>query len=394
MNTTLEHPVAAKPAAPFARTPERCLLVGPDAAWCERTLAVLTQRAAALPQPSFLAWRLAHSLIRVVSLPEVNAELTQALNDPQDATTQRNATRVWAAASAEDWYDHTCDCTALQNPSARGLNVTLLPADNSAAAAEALEGFVRAVDAPDALPRLSWLMSDRPMSVPSEWLCLAPMAELSEAQNANMASEGQACYQAWAEAVLATSDPDELQALWGPYPDDETPDAEDDGEADNVVDMQAEREQRASLAPRPGWVEASGRLAASSSTTTTAGDFDALLAPVYDWELTATVSRGATALKAFCYLPEEKEGSLPRVAFVATWNDRRKMKVRPEDLCLVLTLSKRKPVLLKGEPDPSDPLQVRFQWPSNRWPKDVPSRPQAIKRWLQDHLPKARVSLQ
>jgi hypothetical protein len=389
MNTTLENPVAG---AHFARTPERCLLVGPDAAWCERTLAILIQRAGALPQPSFLAWRLAHGLIRVVPLSAVNAELTQALSDTQDSTTQRNATRVWATTTAEDWYAQTRDCTELQKSSARGLNVTLLPLDDSGAAVHALEGFVRAVDAPDALPRLSWLMSDRPMPVPSEWLCLAPLAELSEAQNAAMASEGQACYKAWAEEVLAFSDPDEMQALWGPYPDDETP--EDDREADNVVDMQAEREQRASLASLPRWGEASGRMAASSGAATASSELDALLEPAFSCPLESTVSRGATGLKAFCYPPEEKEGSLPRVALVASWNDSRKMVGRPEDLCLVLTLSKRKPVLLRGEPDPSDPLQVRFQWPSERWPEDIPRHPQAIKRWLADHLPKARVSLQ
>lgn len=397
MNTELEHPVAAS-AAPVARTPERCLLVGPDAAWCERTLAMLNQRAAALPEPSFLAWRLAHGLIRVVPLSAANAELSAALSDPEDPTTQRNATRVWAAATAEDWRAQTRDCQALQKPSARGLNVVLLSADDSAAA-ESLEGFVQAGDAPDALPRLTWLMNDRPMPVPIQWLCLATISELSEAQNAVMANEGQRCYEAWANDVLASSDPDELRALWGPYPDDEAQGGEGDSDTDNVVDLNAEREQRANLAPPPRFMETSGRFStsgrlAAAGAAAAGSQIGALSPAVYEWELTPTVSKGAAALKAFCLLPEGPESSLPRVVLVASWNDRRKMPDRPQDLCLVLTLPKRKPVLIKGEPDPNDPMQVRFNWPSSRWPEDMPTRPQAIKRWLMDHLPKARVSLQ
>lgn len=389
MNTELQIPTATL-TVPHARTPARWLLVGPHEAWCERALAMLSQRAHSLPEPSFLPWRLAHGLIRVVPLAAVNAELTRALSDPQGVAIKRNATRVWAAVTADDWYESTRECLDLQKPSARGLNVSLLPADDSDEALDALEGFAQAADAPDTLPRLTWLMNDRPMPVPREWLCLAPLSELNETQNAALASEGLRCYEAWAEDVLASSDPDELRALWGPYPDDEVHGDEDDTEIDNVVDLDAKRAQRASLTPPPRWTDASVRMAAASAS---GGVLDM---PVYewDWSKTSAVSRGAIQLKAFCLRPDESVGNLPRVEFVARWNNSRKMLGKPEDLCLVITLSKRKPVLIKGDRDKDDSMQVRFKWPDSRWPQDMPTEPLKTKPWLREQLSKARVSLQ
>lgn len=399
MNTAMEDK-QVQAVFPHARTPERWLLVGPDAAWCERALAMLNQRADSLPEPSFLRWRLAHGLIRVVPLAAVNAELTRVLSDPQGSAIKYNATWVWAAVTADDWYERTRECLDLQKPSARGLNVKLLPSDDSDEALDAMEVFVRDADAPDTLPRLTWLMNDRPMPVPREWLCLAPMSELNEAQNAALASEGLRCYEAWAEDVLASSDPDELRALWGPYPDDEVHGDEDDTEIDNVVDMDAIREQRVKLVPPPLKLDSptnegltpltSFRMAAASES----GGVPDMPVCTWDWSKTSAVSRGAIELQAFCLRPDASVKNLPRVEFVARWDNSKKMLGKAEDLCLVVTLSKRKPVLIKGESDKDDPMQVRFKWPANRWPQDMPTHPLATKTWLREHLSKARVSLQ
>lgn len=384
------------------RVAERWLLVGPDEQWCDRAKRFLEGFSAAAKMPSFLFWRIKFGLLRVASVNQIEGELTRALNDPPSHDAQRSAAKVWAALSENDWYDQTSDCVALQLAGARGFKVQLFSELALGNHGDALYRFAQGACDPDTLPQLTWQMNGHPLPIPRNWLALAPLPELDQAQNELMANEGFKCYEAWADDVLRLPGSEEVLAFWSQISDedefsdkDEPRVGQDDPGIDSVRDMQAERAKRASFVPQSSSnrMLTSGRMAASGATAA-AGGLDALLAPLREWELTPTVSRGATALKAFCFPPEEKEGSLPRVAFVASWNDRRKMVVRPEDLCLVLTLSKRKPVLLKGEPDPNDPMQVRFKWPSSRWPEGMPSSPQAIKRWLRDHFPKARVSLQ
>lgn len=118
--------------------------------------------------------------------------------------------------------------------------------------------------------------------------------------------------------------------------------------------------------------------------------------PVYewDWSKSSTVSLVATELNAYCHRPDAPEEKLTRMEFVARWSESKKMSGKREDLCLVITLSKRKPVLIKGEWDKDDSMQVHLKWPANRWPQDMPTWPQATKIWLREHLDKARVSLQ
>ena len=379
---------------PGQRVAERWLLVGPDETWRDRARKFLVDFSATSQASSFLSWRMKFGLLRVACASDVEEELTQALKEASSPDTQRSAAKVWAALSEKDWYERTSECATLQLAGARGFKVRLFSELARGNPGDALHRFALTACEPDTLPRLTWQMNGHPLPLPRKWLALAPLPELDSGQNELMADEGFKCYATWAEEVLGASDSEEELALWGRYSDDEellvTDEPQDDTEIDNVVDLDAKREQRVSLTPPPRWTEASYRMAAASAS---GGVLDM---PVYewDWSKTSTVSRGATELKAYCHRPDAPEEKLPRVEFVARWSESKKMSGKPEDLCLVITLSKRKPVLIKGERDKDDSMQVHFKWPANRWPQDMPTRPQATKIWLREHLDKARVSLQ
>lgn len=411
MNTELEDKPLGNTVL-LARTPERWLLVGPDEAWCERTREALAVAAQALAAdeadgPSFLAWRLAHGLLRVVAPSELDAALTQALAAPNADGVQRNATRIWAAMSEAEWFTHSDRCAALRLPQAQGLNVSLMKAGASVQAAADLSGFLQAADQPDALSRLTWLLSGRLMPVPRSWLALGPLPERSDEQNAAVAEAGYRCYAAWAQAVLAGSDADELQALWGPFldddADDETEGANESGANNSVIPSNVARLDDFRK-PKPGQPVAwgaddevgylSGRLAASSAPSGSGADSD-LLNPLHNWTFVQpTVARGASQLQAFA-LPSKAQSGLPRIEFVARWTSSLNLPDNPDDVCLVVTLPKRKPVLLKGRPERENGTHsLRFAWPSDRWPSDAPTGPARLVGWLSEWLPQARVSLQ
>lgn len=369
----------------FARTPERWLLTGPSNAWCNSARRVLEEHAQQLPASSFLGWRLHHGLLQVVPASALDAALTLALAPPRTAGVVRNATRIWAALSESDWYAATAGNAALHAPSARGLTVSWLGTRRSTASPEDLLAFLRAADAPDALPRLAWLMNERPQPVPRDWLPLAPLAERSAAQNAAMAEAGYRCYAAWAQAVLGGSDPDELQALWGPYTQRKGSSA-----GAQVIKLDDFREPLPSSVPQDAEPFFVDRLAAESADGA-AIEQD----PTFVWDLVPSISGGANLLQAFV-LPSKDGSGPPRIEFVASW-DRKPVLDRTEDLRLVLTLSKRKPVLLKGRRTlgtPGQALSLRFAWPPERWPDDLPRSPFKVRDWLEAALRKARVSLQ
>lgn len=415
--------------------PERWLLVGPDEAWCERTrealeAAVEERDAEKTDGPSFLAWRLGHGLLQVVCPADLDDALTQALVAPNAEGVHRNATRIWAAMSETDWYTHSDSCAVLQQPSARGLNVSLMNAvpsgtalsDTANKAASNLSGFLHAADQPDALSRLTWLMGGRQMPVPRSWLALAPLPERNVEQNAAMADAGYLCYVAWAQGVLACNDPDELQALWGPFPDGDA-EGETDGANETVANAGDNRNNVTQLDGRrpkpeqpkgPGanddtWHQAS-RLAASSADGASEGD---LLSSesVKNWSFDQpAVARGASQLEVFV-LPRKGPDDLPCVEWVARWtstkhlldddnaarrngDDEASIKRQLYDVCLVVTLPKRKPVLLKGRPECKDGIySLRFAWPSERSPSNVRNKPSSLASWLRELLPQARVSL-
>ena len=390
---------------PHARMPERWLLVGPDEAWCERAREAL---AAAVPKPdaketdvpSFLAWRLEHGLLRVAAPAELNDELTQALAAPIANGVQRNATRIWAAMSEADWFKHSAHCDALKLPSARGLNVVLMKAATSGntsldiAADLSQSGFLQVADQPDAMSRLTWLMGGRPETVPDTWLTLAPLPERSTEQNAAMADDGYHCYAAWAKAMLNDNTPDELKELWGPFPDDDA-----EGETDDVVQLDDYLLPRTSqpqvwVANDDRWHQES-RLAASSADSHSESDLLRISAPLHAWTFDPpAVARGASQLQVFA-LPSKAPGGQPCIEWVARWTSSKHMPDNPDDVCLVVTLPKRKPVLLKGRHErEGDTNSLRFAWPSARFPSDAPNSPARLVGWLSELLPLARVSLQ
>lgn len=377
-------------AVPHARTPERWLIVGPDDTWRKRTYEALSQRASGLPSPSFLSWRLRHGLIRVLSASDLDAALTQALALANAPGVRRNVTRIWAAISEAQWYAATRTCHALRTPNARGLNVSLLSTDTRTAEDD-LRLLMRTAEMPDALPRLTWLMNERPVPMPSSWLALAALPELDEAKNAAMADEGYRCYAAWADDLLASCDVEEMRELWGPYSSDDLDEGEQSGK---VVQLSEYRQPEASAEPHRSSVpyrwEGQGRLAA-------AGVSDRVEL-AFKWTLDAGVSHGASDLQA-TVSPPSGPNDKPSIAFLARWTNKRKLPDSPEEICLVVTLSRRKPVLLKGRPD-ARPVQgsvysVTFDWPHERWPVDLLElKSIQVKHWITEALEKARVSMQ
>lgn len=380
--------------SPRLRVPERWLLIGLDKDWCDTAKERLARIAESFPSASFLSWRLAHGLIRVVAPADLDNELKTALSRSEGVKAMPNATRLWAAMTADEWFEISKSCVALRWPWTRGLDVSLLSADASSEATEDFAEFIEAADQPDVLSRFSWLMSERRLPVPGELLSLGPLPELSDSQNAKLAEEGYRCYSAWAENVMASYEPEKLQARWGPFPEDE----ETDEETEKPVDPPLTSGK--SLLPQrlPG--RSSGRFAANDQTMelaaavagTASGD-----SPAHDWALDPTFSHGAYCLQAWVRSPksrEEKSG----IEFVALWNDGKKTHLQPDDVRLVLTLSRAKPEVLAGRPD-KDPatgslFSMRFEWPYDSWPKglsDVPSL--HLKRRLKEALEKARVSL-
>jgi hypothetical protein len=376
-----------------ARTPERWLIVGPGRAWCKHTQDALSQRASSLPSPSFLDWRLRHGLIRVLDAGDLDAVLTQALTLENEQGARRNVTRIWAAMNEAQWYAATKNCDALRAPEARGLNVSLLGTDAQEADTN-LHGLMRSADAPDALPRLTWLMNERPVPVPRSWLALAPLPELDEAKNTAMADDGYRCYAAWADDLLASHDPEELRELWGPYPDDAVEGESDQGA--HIIQMDEYRKPEGTPDSPQSLVasrrEGQGRLAAADASPSDRTEL------AFEWELPAAVSRGASNMQAFVR-PLSGPYDKPGIAFVALWTNARKLPDNPDEICLVVTLSKRKPVLLKGRPDAratkGSVYSLRFDWPQERWPADLLEEKSIhLKRWLKDALGKARVSMQ
>ena len=383
--TTSENNSSEFNQIPGQRVAERWLLVGPDEPWRDRARKFLVDFSATSQASSFLSWRMKFGLLRVASACDVEEELAQALKEASSPDTQRSAAKVWAALSEKDWYERTSECATLQLAGARGFKVRLFSELARGNPGDALHRFALTACEPDTLPRLTWQMNGHPLPLPRKWLALAPLPELDSDQNELMADEGFKCYATWAEEVLGASDSEEELALWGRYSDVKellvTDEPQDDTEIDKVVDMDTWGQH---------WTEASYRMAAASPSA----DVLDLHEYKWDWSKTSAVSRGAIQLKAFCLRPDESVGNLPRVEFVARWDNSRKMLGKPEDLCLVITLSKRKPVLIKGDRDKDDSMQVRFKWPDSRWPQDMPTEPLKTKPWLREQLSKARVSLQ
>ena len=389
--------------SPRFRVPERWLLIGLDDGWCDTAKQRLVVHAESLPSASFLAWRLAHGLIRIVAPDELDNELKNALSRPDGTEVMPNATRLWAAMTADQWFDISKSCVALRWPRARGLDVSLLSSDDSSEAAEDFAGFVEAAEQPDALARFSWLMSERPMPVPRNWLSLGPIPGLSEAQNAAMADEGYRCYSAWAAGVLASYGPEELQELWGPFPDDEDAEQEGGETGNTVVPFQRPLTEQ----PRPqGRPVADGRRFRTRDTSFSDGRLAASSAsddgktsplPAHTWLLESTISHGAYSLQA-CVRPPKSADDEPAIEFVALWDDERTMPAKPGDIRLVLTLSRRKPVLLTGRPDATPAAgslySLRFDWPRDSWPEELRQTPPVrLGRPLKAALEKARVSL-
>ncbi|MCK6376486.1 MAG: hypothetical protein L6Q69_20660 [Zoogloea sp.] len=397
MNHTLDtNPTES--LAPVARMPERFLIVGPDEAWCEATRATLARHAAEQTAPSFLSWRLQHGLMPVLPFSGLNDALTQALTAPTSQGVRRNVLRLWTAQTESEWYAFASRCQALATPAASGVKLKLLGANAT------LRGVEQAAGRPDALARLSWLMEERPTPVPRNWLSLGPIPELSEAQNAAMAEEGYRCYSAWAAGVLASYEPEELQELWGPFPDDE--DAEQDGnDAENkVVPFQRPFTEQPRPQNRPvaegrgfrtgGASFSDGRLAAASASGSGGSTAPE---PAHTWRLESAFSHGAYSLQAWVR-PPKSAGDKSAIEFVALWDDERATPAKPGDIRLVLTLPRRKPVLLTGRPDAQPATgslySLRFDWPREAWPEDLGEAPPLhLKRKLKAVLEKARVSL-
>lgn len=396
MNHTLDTN-SMESLAPVARMPERFLVVGPDAAWCKAARATMSCHAAELPTPSVLSWRLHHGLLRVLPISELDDALTQALTAPTAPGVRRNVLRLWTTQIEVEWYGFAARCQALASPAARGVKLQLLGTDST------LRGVEQAAGRPDALARLSWLMEGRPTPVPRNWLPLGPIPELSEAQNAAMAEEGYRCYSAWAAGVLASYEPEELQELWGPFPDDE--DAEQVGnEAKNKVVpfhrplTEQPRPQNRPVAEGRGFRTggasfSDGRLAAASACEGGSSGSS----PAHILRLEPTVSQGAYSLQAWVR-PPKNAGDKPAIEFVALCDAERATPAKPGDIRLLLTLPRRKPVLLIGWPD-AEPAEaslysLRFDWPREAWPVDLGETPSLhLKRKLKVALEKARVSL-
>lgn len=396
MNHTLDSH-SMESLAPVARMPERFLIVGPDEAWCEAARATLARHAAEQTAPSFLSWRLQHGLLRVLPFSGLNDALTQALTTPTYQGVRRNVLRLWTAQTESEWYAFAARCQVLATSAARGVKLQLLGAD------AALRGVAQAAGRPDALARLSWLMEGRPTPVPRTWLSLGPIPELSEAQNAALAEEGYRCYSAWAAGVLASYEPEELQELWGPFPDDGDAEQEGGETGNTVVQFQRPLTEQPRPQGRPvadgrrfrtrDAMFSDGRLAASSASD--GGKTSPL--PAHTWLLESTISHGAYSLQAWVR-PPKSAGDKPAIEFVALWDDERTMPVKPGDIRLVLTLSRRKPVLLIGRPDATPAAgslySLRFDWPREAWPADLGEAPPFhLNRKLKAALEKARVSL-
>ena len=396
MNHTLDTQPMDSPA-PVARVPERFLIVGPDEAWCEAARATLASHAAAQTAPSFLSWRLQHGLLRVLPVSGLDDALTQALTAPTSQGVRRNVLRLWTTQTESEWYAFAARCQVLATRAARGVKLRLLGAD------VALRVVEQAAGRPDALARLSWLMEGRPTPVPRNWLSLGPVPELSEAQNAAMAEEGYRCYSAWAAGVLASYEPEELQELWGPFPDDEDAEQEGGETGNTVVQFQRPLTEQPRPQGRPvadgrrfrtrDAMFSDGRLAASSASD----DGKSSPSPAHTWLLEPALSHGAYSLQAWVRPPKSADDE-PAIEFVALWDDQRTKPAKPGDIRLVLTLSRRKPVLLTGRPDATPAAgslySLRFDWPRDSWPEDLLQTPPVrLGRPLKAALEKARVSL-
>lgn len=402
------------------RVPERWLLIGPDQDWCNAAQNRLKQHVNEFPSPSFLAWRLKHGLIRVVTPKDLDSELKNALSRSEGTEVMPNATWIWAAMTADEWFKHSESCEALQWSWAKGLDVSLLSSDNSLEAEEDFAEFIESAEQPDTLASLTWLMSERPLPVPKDWLSLGPISELSEDQN-TMAEEGYLCYSAWAQSVQDSYEPKELQELWGPFTEggnDERNEHEgtQEGDDDKEVgkDMQTEegsarRENVLQFERRPAegpsqndsW-RRTREYAANSSTVSLAADGargsgPRSPAPADTWNLEPSASHGAHSIQASVRFPTSEDDE-PGIEFVALWNPGRDIPGESNDIRLVLTLSRRMPVLLTGRPDKPPAAgscySLRFDWPRKDWPDELRDTSTVVlKSELKKALKKARVSL-
>lgn len=394
-------------STPVTRMPERFLLVGPDRHWCEATeeaLATLARHAQKQsPQSSFLAWRLRHGLLRVLPVAQLEATLAQVLEMPEmtgNAATLPNVTHLWTTQNATQWLEFTARSQALAMPAAREITLSLIDAHAP------ISNAAQAANRPDTLVRLSWLLEGRPQPIPREWLTLAPLPELNLEENTAMAKEGRACYDAWAESMaslLESFDAEELQALWGPFPD--TPETQPETEEDPEHQPEGPPDKNiGKTAPTTRQGTSFGTIGPRHAATNDATPFMLAAAsikspqtstpkPLHTWRLEPAFSHGATHLEVWARGPANIE-------FIAHWEQEK----TPNELApirLVLTLPRQKPLVLACQPPKTasqgqnDPSSLPFSWPQQYWPQPLPkdAHPLRLQNQLKEALAKAHISL-
>ncbi|PJK10472.1 hypothetical protein CO610_02120 [Lysobacteraceae bacterium NML95-0200] len=363
MNTKLtDESIAA-----MMRKPERFLLVGPDEGWCKQARAKLQKCAEQLPG-SFLAWRLEYKLLCVLPVDALEGVLQQVLELGEGQ--QPNVLRIWTTQSRQAWRDFAKDSKALSMLAAREATLSLIDADKLP-----LDEIAEAANQPDVLARLNWLLEGRTCPVSREWLALAPLPELTKEKNAAMAQAGDACYNAWAQALLDSYGADVLEELWGLSADTEGEDtAEDEAVGEDVPP--AGIPVKAPVAIVPGGL-------ADYLSSYSANDFNydeelPLAAashpgqqmekrPVRVWELESAKSHGIQILKAYI---EDKTIEFEACVDGRAWEGQNSWETREAPICLVLLLpGPARPVVLKRSDNRKEPGIMRFTWPVAAWPE-------------------------
>lgn len=398
-----EHKISVENlSTPVERVPERWLVIGPDAAWCDQARTLLNERASADEPSSFLAWRVAHGLLRVAPVTEVAHELSLALHEPTEPGVARSQARIWSTLTAEQWYANTKHCVVLSAPAARSLEVRLLSEPAQQPLATSLSPIWDEAEQPDAMARLMWLLNGRPLNVPRHWLALAPMPDRSTDQNQAMADQGYRCFSVWASDMLEQHDADELKEAWGPFPEPTEVEQKesDEGEQVSAQSDSAVVSNVVPFRPKPNNLASKWALPAGQQSYRLAADSasgQAISTSVHEWNDKRMLSKGVRVIQAHCVPPDRNSSTAEvpvQIEFVAVWDKKKDQPDDVESLCLVVSLPKRKPVLLHGLRLDNDPLRMRFVWPAQRRPADFPTRIFAAKTWLSHMLPEARVSLQ
>lgn len=406
MQTELTQPLA-KLAAPAGRVPERWLLIGPDNEWCQQVGSLLKKRADTDPS-GFLAWRLKHGLLRVAPVSKIASELEVALAEPKVAGMARSPARIWAALTSAQWYENALKSEALKAPSARSLEVRLLAIDKRLATSVSL--VCEEAEQPDTLVRLMCQLNGHPQDVPKHWMALAPMPERSHQQNIEMAKQGALCISAWASDMQGQPNQDESNEdpIW-PTTEGGEPileEADGESEVDSVV---ADLASGSNVIPiraqsTPSWDDSKWKQRSVSLAASTAQKrvLESAIQIYKSPPLDPNLFHGASALEAYCTNPastgspsSDTQGVI-QVEFIAIW-----AKAPPEGIkfeespCLIVTLSKHMPIILKNDRyAPEYPRRMRYVWPADRLPKDLPKTNFFEARdWLQKNLKNAQVSL-